>query len=68
MTGTILLIILAAGIGIFHDTNKPTEYELSMEDGSNTYVVLQKNSGMPAHFIVKLTIFIMRLCVKIKTK
>ena len=44
MTGTILLIILAAGIGIFHDTNKPTEYELSMEDGSNIYVVLQKNS------------------------
>ena len=40
----ILLIILAAGIGIFHDTNKPTEYELSMEDGSNIYVVLQKNS------------------------
>ena len=44
MTGTILLIILAAGIGIYHDTNKPTEYELSMEDGSNVYVVLQKNS------------------------
>ena len=44
MTGTILLIILAASIGIFHDTNKPTEYELSMEDGSNVHVVLQKNS------------------------
>ena len=44
MTGTILLIILAAGIGIYHDTNKPTEYELSMEDGSNVHVVLQKNS------------------------
>ena len=44
MTGTILLLILAAGIGIYHDTNKPTEYELSMEDGSNTHVVLQKNS------------------------
>ena len=44
MTSTILLIILAAGIGIYHDTNKPTEYVLNMEDGSNTYVVLQKNS------------------------
>ena len=45
MTGTIFLIIMAAGFGIYHDTNKPTEYELSMEDGSNTYVVLQKNSS-----------------------
>ena len=33
------------GIGIYHTDNKPTEYELNMEDGSNTYVVLQKNSS-----------------------
>ena len=38
------IIILAAGIGIYHDTSKPTEYELSMEDGTNTHIVLQKNS------------------------
>ena len=44
MTGTFLLIILAASIGMFHDTNKPKEYELSMEDGSNIHIVLQKNS------------------------
>jgi len=44
MTGTIILIILATGIGIYHDTNKPTEYELNMEDGSYVHVVLQKNS------------------------
>ena len=44
MVETLLLIIMASGIGIYHDTNKPTEYELSMEDGSNTHVVLQKNS------------------------
>ena len=44
MTGTILLIIIAASIGFYHDTNKPTEYELSMEDGSNVHIVLQKNS------------------------
>ncbi len=44
MTGTIILIIIAAGIGIFHDTNKPTEYELSIEDSSNVHVVLHKNS------------------------
>ena len=44
MSHTILLIILAVGIGIYQDTNKPIEYELSMEDGSNVHVVLQKNS------------------------
>ena len=51
MTGTILLIIIATGIGIFHDTNKPTQYELNMEDGSNTHIVLQKNSqyACPLH-------------------
>ena len=45
MEETILIIILAAGIGMYHNTNKPTEYELNMEDGSNTHVVLQKNSS-----------------------
>ena len=44
MLQTILLIIMATGIGIYHNSNKPTEYELNMEDGSNTHVVLQKNS------------------------
>ena len=41
---TLILIILAAGIGIFHDTNKPTPYSLRMEDGSQTNIMLQKNS------------------------
>ena len=45
MIQTILLIITAVGIGMYHTDNKPTEYELSMEDGSNTHVVLQKNSN-----------------------
>ena len=45
MVTTILLIITAIGIGIYHDDNKPTEYELSMDDGSITHVVLQKNSN-----------------------
>ena len=45
MVTTILLIITALGIGIYHTDNKPTEYELNMEDGSNTHVVLQKNSS-----------------------
>ena len=44
MVKTILLIIMASSYGVYHNANKPTEYELNMEDGSNTYVVLQKNS------------------------
>ena len=45
MIKTILSIITAVGIGIYHTDNKPTEYELSMEDGSITHVVLKKNSS-----------------------
>ena len=45
MVETILLIITALGIGIYHADNKPTEYEISMVDGSITHVVLQKNSS-----------------------
>ena len=41
---TLLLIIIASGIGIYHNSNKPTRYELSMVDGSQTQVILQKNS------------------------
>ena len=44
MIETLVLIVLASGIGLYHDMNKPTEYVLSMENGSNTHVVLQKNS------------------------
>ena len=44
MLSTIIIIIFGAAIGLYHDLNKPTEYELSMEDGSSTYLVLQKNS------------------------
>ena len=45
MLQTILLIIMATGIGLYHNTNKPVEYLLNMEDGSKTHVVLQKNSS-----------------------
>ena len=44
MMETLLIIILAAGIGIFHNSNKPTRYALNMEDGSKTQIILQKNS------------------------
>ncbi len=41
---TLLLIILAASLGIFHNTNKLTQYELTMEDGSQAKITLKKNS------------------------
>ena len=45
MIETVIIIIMAAGIGLYHDNNKPTQYELNMEDGTQTEVVLQKNSS-----------------------
>ena len=45
MVETLFLIIMAAGIGLYQDMNKPTQFELNMEDGTNTEVVLQKNSS-----------------------
>ena len=44
MTETLVIFILATVIGIFHNDNKPTKYELKMEDGSQTNIMLQKNS------------------------
>ena len=41
---TLLIVLLAAGVGIFHNSNRPTEYTLNMEDGSHTQIILQKNS------------------------
>ena len=35
---TLLIIILAAGIGIFHNSYKPARYALDMEDGSKTHI------------------------------
>ena len=45
MIETLILIITAIGIGLYQDTNKPTQYELNMEDGTHTEVSLQKNSS-----------------------
>ena len=41
---TLILIILAVGLGIFHNDNRPTQYALNMEDGSQTQIILHKNS------------------------
>jgi len=43
MMETLLVIILAVGVGIIHNDKKPTKYALNMEDGSQTQIVLQKN-------------------------
>ena len=45
MIETLILIITAIGIGLYQEVNKPTQYELNMEDGTNTEVILQKNSS-----------------------
>ena len=45
MINTILLIIAASSFGLYQEINKPTEYELNMEDGTSSEVVLQKNSS-----------------------
>ena len=44
MTETLVIFIIAVGLGIFHNDNKPTRYELKMEDGSQTKIILHKNS------------------------
>ena len=41
---TLLVIILLTSIGLFHSTNKPTKYALHMEDGTQTQIILHKNS------------------------
>ena len=51
MTETLLLLLFSVGMGLYHDENKPIEYALNMEDGSNAHVILQKNSkyACPLH-------------------
>tara|TARA_Y100000588_G_C13865424_1_gene758022 strand:+ start:189 stop:533 length:345 start_codon:yes stop_codon:yes gene_type:complete len=44
MIQTILILFIGAGIGVYHDATKPTKYELQMVDGTQTQVILQKNS------------------------
>ena len=44
MIETLLIIITAAGIGMYQNINKPTQYELNMADGTKEEVVLQKNN------------------------
>ena len=40
MVETLFLIIMAAGIGLYQDMNKPTQFELNMEDGTHAEIVL----------------------------
>ena len=41
---TYILIFIAASIGFFNNAGKPTEYQINMEDGTKTNVVVHKNS------------------------
>ena len=45
MIETLFIIIIGAGIGLYQEANKPTQYELNMEDGTNIEVIFQKNSS-----------------------
>ena len=44
MVEALISIILAAGIGLYHEISRPTAYELKMEDGSQIQLIMQKNS------------------------
>ena len=44
MLGSLIVIVLAVGIGMFNHSNQPAQYELTMEDGSQTLIILKKNS------------------------
>ena len=41
---TFLIVLIATGIGIYHDTNKATRYALNMEDGSKTHIMLKNDN------------------------
>ena len=45
MIENLLLIIMVAGIELFKNMNKPTQFELNMEDGTRTEIVVQKNNN-----------------------
>ena len=45
--GTIYLILIAAGIGYVYDSNKPTQYDLVMDDGSSKEIIIDKSYSCP---------------------
>ena len=45
MVQSLFLIIMVAGIGLFKNMNKPAQFELNMEDGTRTEIVVQKNNN-----------------------
>ena len=51
MMETLLIIIFATGLSILHNNNRPTQYALNMEDGTQTQIILHKNSqyACPLH-------------------
>ena len=45
MIENLLVIIMVAGIGLINNMNKPAQFELNMEDGTRTEIVVQKNNN-----------------------
>ena len=69
MTETLVIFILATVIGIFHNDNKPTRYELNMEDGSKAQIMLQKNSQYACPIYCEINhIHQAIMCIKDKQK
>ena len=44
MVQSLFLVIMVMGIGLFQNMNKPAQFELNMEDGTHTEIVVQRNS------------------------
>jgi len=45
--GIIYIIILATGVGFIYDSNRPTQYDLIMDDGSSREIIIDKTYSCP---------------------
>ena len=45
--GIIYIIILATGVGFVYDSNRPTQYDLVMDDGSSREIIIDKTYSCP---------------------
>ena len=66
MIETLFLIIIGAGIGLYQEANKPTEYERKM--GRVEKLFCRKIVAIRVRFIVKQIIFILRYHARIIVK
>ncbi|OUW63213.1 MAG: hypothetical protein CBD58_00500 [bacterium TMED198] len=47
--GIFYIIILATGVGFVYESNRPTEYDLIMNDGSSREIIIDKTYSCPLH-------------------